>query len=144
MKRLLAILLAIMILVPATASASNSNRLKWNKRFITLEEEELMDANYALQQVIFKKFADVDGVTVPSGTYIIGEDIPEGTYRIEFENIPDTIVGFICASDSEDDVSFFINESASTSIGKIELKEGMTLIVSNVTAVFYTYTGLFH
>ena len=46
--------------------------------------------------------------------------------------------------DYSDYVTYYIGENNTTAIGKVELKEGMTLEISDTTAIFYAYTGLFN
>ena len=44
MKKIFALFLAALLLFPVTASADNSDYLKWRKRFITLSSDELQSA----------------------------------------------------------------------------------------------------
>ena len=51
-----------------------------------LSTEELMDLNKAVIMEIFSR-DDFQLVTVPAGTYKVGEDIPAGTYTVQADNL---------------------------------------------------------
>ena len=99
-----------------------------------------------LQNIQRRLFDDhlVDGVSVSQGTYIVGEDIPAGVYRIE-----------ITGGTGYYELSAFhggklLNTGITgksynvTEIGKIVLSEGNELMIANSTFVFFPYTGIFH
>ena len=52
MKRIIALFLAMLFLFSVTASAEDSDYLKWRKRFINLSADELQDAARALVSVL--------------------------------------------------------------------------------------------
>ena len=52
MKRIVALFLAVLLLFSVTASADNSDYLKWRKRFLNLSSDELQDAARALVSVL--------------------------------------------------------------------------------------------
>ena len=145
MKRLITVILILIVLV-SSAYADNSAQLKWNKRFITLTDEELSDANIALQKILFDRKASADGVLVPAGTYIVGEDIPAGVYRIEYTKKVETDFCTFCAANEKTYFSFttMLGVTGASEIGKIELTDGTTIQISYGDVCFFTYTGLFH
>ena len=135
MKRILAALLVAFFLI-GTASASVPD-------LSGMTTDELLDTIRAAQSLIFSEQL-VNGVRVPQGTYIIGEDIPAGTYRIEITDG----TGFYDLYDKPDGRLLQTGLTGSlydvTEIGKITLEEGNALKFVNSTFIFYPYTGIFH
>lgn len=137
MKKLIAVIMILAMLVPAAAPADTS--------FDDLTFDELSVLNQLVQLKMFEKGALTNGVSVPPGVYRIGEDIPEGYYRIVYEPPYETA---FC--------SFFINEegggvystmlgfSGSNEIGKVFLQNNAIVTITDSDLLFYTYTGLFH
>ena len=140
MKKLITVILILALLLPAAACAEVPD-------ISGLSYEELLALNAAVQQAIFANAASVDGVKVPIGEYIIGEDIPAGTYRLEFPGPEDTSFGYIYIygpDESETDSYLTGKGYGVEAIGKIVLEEGMKISIGIVAAVFRTYTGLFN
>ena len=108
-----------------------------------LSADELVELNHQIQLLLFSEQL-VNGVKVPPGIYTVGEDLPAGVYRVDFPVISDLLIGLFMAytDDYSDYVTYYIGGSNTTAIGKVDLKEGMTLEISDTTAVFYAYTGL--
>ena len=135
MKRILASLLVAFLLI-GTASASVPD-------LSGLTADELLDTIRAAQSLLFSEQL-VNGVRVPQGTYIIGEDIPAGTYRIEITDG----TGFYDLYDKPDGRLLQTGLTGSlydvTEIGKITLEDGNALKFVNSTFIFYPYTGIFH
>ena len=139
MKKLFVILLITVMLLPVVSLADLPD-------ISGLSEEELLELNHQIQLRLFSEKL-VDGVTVPPGIYSIGVDIPAGTYRMEFPQATDIAIGLVMEYDNTKKVncSYQIGEAVGvTSVGKMELHEGMTLEIDNCTAVFYPYAGLFN
>ena len=137
MKKLITIIL-ILAMLPVIALADLPD-------ISGLSTDELIELSHQLQLRLFSDQL-VNGVKVPPGSYVIGEDIPAGTYRVDFPVVSDLLMGLFMAytEDYSDYVTYYIGENNTTAIGKVELKEGMTLEISDTTAIFYAYTGLFN
>ena len=135
MKRILAALLVAFLLI-GTASASVPD-------LSGMTADELLDTIRAAQALLFSEQL-VNGVRVPQGTYIVGEDIPAGTYRIEITDG----TGFYDLYDKPDGRLLQTGLTGSlydvTEIGKITLEDGNALKFVNSTFIFYPYTGIFH
>ena len=135
MKKIISTLLVIFLLVgPAYASAPDLS---------SLTADELLDVIRTAQALLFSDQL-VNGVRVPQGTYVIGEDIPAGTYRIEitdgtgYYDVYDKPNGYLVHSGITGK-SYNVTE-----IGKITLEDGNVLELVNSTFIFYPYTGIFH
>ena len=136
MKRLIAIILILSMLLPAAALADLPD-------LSNLSTDELLEVIRSAQLLLFSSEL-VNGITVPQGEYIIGEDIPAGTYRIEITGIG----GYFDLYESKDGSKIATGLTGSTydvtDIGKLVLEEGNVLIWRNSTFIFYPYTGVFH
>ena len=109
-----------------------------------------------LDQITFESTPEPDptetpepeGITVPSGVYVAGEDFPAGTYRVELAD-PDNS-GVFLLYDSISDVNtafaylyeYRISKNSSPVVGKIEIKSGNALAVRNTVIVLLPYEGL--
>ena len=148
MKKLFVLFLILSLILPAAAMGENARRKEWEDIFSPCSLDELLTINAALQNVLFEKKIGTVGVEVPPGTYMVGTDFPAGSYRVEFPTMTDFTFGSFTAMNLEDDTapyySFYININHTTKIGKLDLKDGMKLDIGDVSAVFYTYTGLFN
>lgn len=148
MRKIVALILIVSMFLPEFACANTANLYKVRLNIKSMTLEELYEANEAIQQLIFSKEA-VNGISVPSGIYKIGTDIPSGVYRLEFPTLTEYTSGYVMSYENGlDDIplfSYLIGELIGvTSIGKVELTDGMLLDIHNCEPVFYTYTGLFH
>jgi len=135
MKRFLAASILALIL-PAMAGAAIPD-------ISNLSRDELIELD---QQIHLRLFDEqlIEGVRVPQGTYIIGEDIPAGTYRIEITD------GTGCYDVYDNPDGKLIHSGITgksynvTEIGKITFDDGNILELVNSTFIFYPYTGIFH
>ena len=112
MKKLICILL-IVCMVPVCSFA----------------ETDLSSMSYAdllsLQQLLIKEIMsrpEWKEVTIPTGSWIIGEDIPAGFYSIT--GIKDSTI--VTVGDQKDSMVFFHTLNKEEKVGKIELLEGHT------------------
>lgn len=139
MKKLIALLLALVLLVPAVSLADFLD-------VFGLSPEELQLANEMIQLRLFTEESAVNGVRVPSGTYTVGVDIPAGTYRIEYKQMYDTDFCSFLATNEKELFGFttILGFSGSSEIGKIELTDETKIEITGGDVYFYTYTGLFH
>lgn len=90
-------------------------------------------------------YAASSGVVVPAGKYIIGEDIPAGSYRLEFSDDPyDSGSIFLYDENGVFLHVLFVGKLENVQVyGKLDLVDGMIFDLRDTTATFYTYTGLF-
>ena len=134
MKKLFCLMLAI-ILFPVVSLADLPD-------ISGLSSDELIELT---RQISFKLFGEklTNGVEVPSGEYIIGTDIPAGTYRLEvcFPNAG----GSLSVSNEKGQVyhSFLGEFWGVVEIGKIVLTDGSIFNTSS-SLRFFPYTGLFN
>lgn len=137
MTKLLAMLLILALAVPALALADLPD-------ISGLSAAELLELNHQIQNKLFSEQL-VNGITVPMGTYVVGEDIPAGSYRVILTAVLNITCGSLIEGETEWDV--FADATTpigeSVEIGKLVLKEGLNLYIHDATAIFYPYTGLF-
>lgn len=136
MRKLITLLLIAAMLLPAAAMADLPD-------ISGLTPDELIELNHQIQNRLFSEQL-VNGVKVPPGTYIIGEDIPAGTYRVEitggtgFYDLNQEAGGHLIMTGLTGK-SYDVTE-----IGKMILEDGNELKLYNSTFVLYPYTGLFN
>ena len=139
MKRLITIILILAMLLPVAAMADLPD-------ISALTEAELIELNHQIQLILFSQKL-VDGVTVPAGEYIVGEDIPEGVYRVEvvYKSAGGTLFIFDKADDSMySDQSYLGEFWGVEEIGKLTLKAGNKIKISTNALKFFPYVGLFN
>ena len=139
MKKLITIILALALLLPAASLADLPD-------ISGLTVDELLELNHQIQLRLFSEKL-IDGVDVPAGDYIVGEDIPAGTYRMKV-GFPSS-GGYLTIYESQERkisvVESFLGEYwGITEIGKIELKDGNMIHLSGNTLRFFAYAGLFN
>lgn len=136
MKKLITMILILALAVPALALADLPD-------ISALTVEELIELNHQIQNRLFSEQL-VNGVKVPPGVYIIGEDIPAGTYRVEITGG----TGFYDLRQEADGHLITTGLTGKsydvTEIGKMVLEDGNELKLYNSTFVLYPYTGLFN
>ena len=141
MKRLITVILILALLLPAIALAELTRPSANIPDISNLSEIELKALLHEIQYRLFSEQL-VNGVTVPVGTYKVGEDIPAGTYRIETSAENGIIV--IYSSEGKPTESHLIGNTWSVNvIGKIVLEEGQTIAIDNCNITIYAYSGLF-
>ena len=136
MKKLLTLLLILALAAPALALADLPD-------ISGLSVEELIELRSKIQLQLFSERL-IEGVEVLPGVYMVGEDIPAGTYRIEYHAIKDyTFVNFSAYRDSPFfSYSTILGYSKPYEIGKITLEEGVRIEIELGSLYFYGYTGL--
>lgn len=107
MKRFLSLLLFVLLLVPAFASAEVDVK--------ALSTEELLALKVSIVDELMAR-GEMKSAKVPAGEYIIGEDIPAGSYSITTDQILVTIV--------IGDYDGMYVVSSDSPVGKITLKDG--------------------
>lgn len=124
MKRLLCALLIVSLFLPALAVAEVDVK--------ALSTEELIALRLSIVQELMDR-GEMKSATVPAGEYIVGEDIPAGSYSVTTDQILVTlIIG---------DYDGMYVVSPDSPIGKITLKAGDKIQVTS--KVFLAkYAGL--
>jgi len=139
MKRLITIILILAVLLPAAALADLPD-------ISELKPEELLELNRRIQIQLFgEKLAE--GIDVPASDYIVGEDIPAGTYRmtVKFPSSGGTLVVYETSEKRKKTFNSSLGEFwGVVEIGKVELEEGNLVHIHGNTLTFFPYTGLFN
>ena len=136
MKKLLSIALVLALLSVGCALAED---------YTTMTDEELWAANKAIQAELWARSIAKDGVTIPMGSYVVGEDIPAGIYRIEIPEGGIMVTVSVYENDEKSILSgkMYILTSGDPAIGKIDLSQYKYFeTTSNV--IIKVYTGLFN
>ena len=137
MKKLITIILILALLLPAAALADLPD-------ISVLTMDELIELNRQIQLKLFSEKL-IDGITVPSGVYTVGVDIPEGTYKIVYHMPFDTAFCSFFLREAEGGVyATQLGFGSSTEIGKIYLKNNAYVSIDGGSVVFYPYVGLFN
>lgn len=132
MKRIAWFLVFLLVVsfVPASVSAEKID-------FSDLSLDQLIMIKTWVTEEIAERTKDKKEVRVPMGEYIIGTDIPSGTYTITCKDFCAS-VSVYSSSGSLIDL-YFINEN--DSIGKINLQQGQ--IFKTTTELYFSaYKGL--
>lgn len=134
MKKLVALILAVLLLTGCALAED------WQAKLADYSLEELQAMAAAYDAEIIRRTKE--SFEVPTGTYIVGEDLPAGTYSVDYVNNS----GILGLYDSQraldtDDPYFFEIVSKSERIGKVTLKAGDILTV-DATVSFSLYKGL--
>ena len=148
MKKLIAIILIIALLLPAAAFSENP--------FSEYTVEQLYIILAAVREEILQK-SQWDEVTVPPGHYVIGEDIPAGHWTIKYSPGEVSLIDYFKNADSTgimpadslyDLESWAIgdpeNELSSLYDKKeidLQLTEGYHINIGYGSAVFIPFTG---
>lgn len=110
-----------------------------------LSYEELLELKDAVEDAISEKRGESGAFQVSSGKYIVGEDIPAGTYSCECKGAYSSAI--LQVYESESSSWPVINEVmaelyGSSVIGKLELKDGNVLQIQGGTVDFMQYDGI--
>lgn len=124
MKKLLALIL-ILVCVTSFAAAESID-------LSGLSFDQLMELRNKLNAEIISR-AEWKEVTVPAGTWIVGEDIPAGTYSIT----PKNGGAYLRIRDTSGDLLVYGGiRDANETIGKFKLGDGYTVEIEDGTLVF--------
>lgn len=107
-----------------------------------LSRDELIELSHLVQSMLFDDSL-ADGVLVPAGDYIVGVDLPAGTYRADV--VSD--VGGVCAvcpsaSDSFRTQEYYLGNMYGTLSFRLILEDGNLLTIKYNSLKLYPYTGL--
>lgn len=128
MKKLIILALVIASLIPVVAFADVD--------LGSMSYDELITLNGQLFKEIMSR-PEFKEVTVPTGSYIVGSDIPSGTYSLGLAS--GTFGSMIRINDFQDAYSV---TSSDPSVGKVTLKDGDSVDISMGSIVFKPYVGL--
>ena len=129
MKRTIALLL-ILVCISGIAAADTD--------LSSMTFDELVALNKAVVMEIMTR-PEWKEVTVPGGTWIVGKDIPAGTYSIT----PAKGGGFITVKDASG--KNIVNQgirNAENAIGRVELLDGYTVYIERGSVIFSPAIGL--
>ena len=146
MKKALVLLAALVLIASAAAAEVDLSGMSF---------EELVDLAHRVDQAIWAS----DGwqeVTVPPGTYKVGEDIPARKWTVKATEAGSVLVYYCAAIDDAGSANIFGGASTDDWIyspsartydptcqteATYDMKEGMYFIVMNGNAVFTPYMG---
>lgn len=132
MKKIAAFLLALVLCLgsfPAFADVDLS----------AYTQEELLALRDSINQELLKRGIEKE-VEVPPGIYVVGEDIPAGTYTITTH-----ATSWFCSlnvSNKSGKKVFYGSFNNGEKIGKLVLEDGFTVEIEYEAAVFSPYQGL--
>lgn len=104
----------------------------------SMSSEELTALRTAINAELLSRGIEKE-VTVPTGRYTVGVDIPSGVYTIKLAGTMGALVSTYTQSGNYDLV---YNVTASEPIGKLDLQEGQTIEIAVESVVFTPYSGL--
>lgn len=136
MKKLIALILTALLLLSAACAEDWQDKLAE----YSLEELQTMAAAYSAE--IIRR--TTESFEIPKGTYIIGEDIPAGTYRLERLNSSGSVKAWADEKATKDAYGYFFYESLTRDdpvIGKLKLQAG-NIIELESTVKFSLYKGV--
>jgi len=138
MKKLLTIILTLALILPAISLAELPD-------ISGLTDDELLELQHQIQLKLFSEKL-VDGVKVSPGVYMVGKDIPEGEYRIEYITENKYSLATFSAYREKPFFSFssVLGFTGPTEIGKIELTDGIKVEIESDSLYFFGYSGLFN
>lgn len=127
--RVLSLVLAVILFVPIVAHAE-----------IDLSEYSTTELIILITQANTELFSRENAkFSVPMGEYIIGVDIPAGTYTLTIEGLVGNIAMY--SEDGRILDSYLLMDGRDT-VGKVELQVGQRIEISNGPITFSTYKGL--
>lgn len=137
MKKIVAFVLALLLLIPSAFAEVDLSSYSY---------EQLLELYRSVQQEIISR-PEWKEVTVPKGVYVIGEDIPAGSYTIKSTDPGGYINIFLWGAEQKDyDTAggLLVNEAlykSSQVLGRINLKNGNVLELSG-TVIMTPVQGL--
>lgn len=103
--------------------------------------EELIALKTQITEEITARTKSAKSVSVPAGKYIIGVDIPAGTYTLTFKGNYSTVISIYSWNGDILDYYLFMVGGSDT-VGKIELQEGQQIEIATEPIIFSPYKGL--
>ena len=143
MKKLLTIILAMALILPAISLAELPD-------ISGLTDDELLELD---RQIQLRLFGDriSGGVEINPGQYIVGEDIPSGSYRAEVilsnnSSIDLYMIGYVAVYQSKElqsEVFGCMTGPGSEKVGKFTLEDGQMFEVNGFSIRLYRFGGFF-
>lgn len=134
MKRI-ALFLVFLLAVSSAPYTVSAERID----FSDLSLESLIMLKTWVAEEIEARTKNDKEVCVPVGEYIVGADIPVGTYTVTYKG---SLLSAVYHYTDKDDPIAFYNINVNESIGKIILKDGQKIQVLYGPVYFSTYKGL--
>lgn len=140
MKKLIAIIMVLVLIVPAAALADLPD-------VSNLSKEELIQLDKIIQNMLFEQTLP-DGVLVPAGEYVVGVDIPAGEYRAD---VVSDVGGFVSVYPTKSDYEknyasdifkIYLGDMYGTLVFRLTLEEGNLLKIQYNSLKLYPYAGL--
>lgn len=120
MKKLLVLILLVTMLLPVIVTAEFD--------LASMTDEQLMLLNKELMAELFSR---EKSAFIPMGTYVVGENIPEGEYELSLDTSksnPLNMIGYYVYADSMRIILVVAGAvDASNSVGRLVLKKGNIL-----------------
>lgn len=134
MKRILC-LLFVLFLLPVVSFADLPD-------LTGLSRDELVELSEMIQAILFDQSLS-DGILIPAGEYIVGVDLPAGTYRADA--VSD--VGGVCAvypsvSDNSRTTEIYMGNMYGTLTFRLILEDGNRLVIKYNSLKLYPYNGI--
>ena len=137
MKRFFALFVVLLMVISSVSPAVADGRID----FSDLSLDGLIMLKTWINEEIAERTKNEKAVIVPTGLYIIGEDIPAGTYTIT--NVSERICSTdVRVYDSEGEQIYDAILYNGEQIGKLSLGLGLYVEIANGAVEFSTYKGL--
>ena len=130
MKRLIALIIAVVCMIPAAVLASGTD-------LASLSFDELLELRAALESEIVSR-PEWKEVTVPSGSWIVGKDIPAREYSIH----PTSRGGYFRIRRNGKVLISQGIRSEEAAFGKIQLVDGDVVEIEDGSLIFAPPVGL--
>jgi hypothetical protein len=124
MKKIIILFAAVCMIVPAIACADID--------LSAMSFDELIELKAQIIAEIMSR-DDFKEITVPAGKYVVGEDIPAGTYTISCSKY----MSSICVNEFE--AMYMVTQDSP--VGRIKLKNGDAVELTSAV-IFQKYAGL--
>ena len=140
MKKLLAIILILVVLLPAAAFADIPD-------ISELTNDELLQLDWQIQAILYEHQLE-DGVLVPAGVYIVGIDIPAGEYKADtVSDVGGLVKVFKSVTDYENGLYNYMSETLlgnmwGTLSFRLKIEDGNVLYIYSNSLKLYRYHGL--
>lgn len=137
MKRLITVILAIALLLPAAAPAEDYPDLP---DLSVYDPVDLMEIASRINAILFP-FALEDGVLIPAGEYIADVDIPAGTYRAD---IVSNVGGMCAVYDPWGELvsEVYLGDMYGTNTFRLVLENQFRVVIKYNSLKLYTYKGI--
>lgn len=131
--------LALVLLLAFTGAAVAETEAEQVNMFREYSTEELLAMKIMLETELASRTDAKDfKVTVPQGRYIIGIDIPAGTYTLTLKGLS----GLITYFENGESIDVHLLTEDHDTVGKVELYNGLQIEISYGPIVFTPYKGL--